>query len=165
MSEKFECEFCGEEFEDDEGFYAEIYHPFDNSPDFEGYICEDCYYETCDYCCQCEREIFKSNGMRINIRYDDKIEDVICVKCLQDYWFEEGMEKFRDADFFNYSDLKDNGFYKYSSHFCPKNYSYEEVEDLFNELKERGYLVIVNIDADGMGLEHHLSLWVKEVDK
>jgi len=142
----------------------EIFHPFDSNGSLIE-ICEECFdniYESAEYCNNCERWIWNSNGYRINIRFDEEREEMVCVSCLQEEWLKNGMESFKEADFFNYSDLENSGYHKHNSYFCRSKESYKQVEQIFNSLKEdKGLKVINNIDSSGMGLEHHISLYVK----
>ena len=161
MSNK--CEYCGKDESEREIYETAIYQPFDDEPSFEGFICDYCRDDTY-WCDSCEREIYENNGYRKNIRYDRDNEEMICVKCLQEIWFKEGMEYFKDGDFFNDSNLLEHGFNKYKSYFCRGKQSYEYVEQDFIKLQEAGNLVILSIEASGMGFEHRVSIWKKEVD-
>lgn len=143
--------------------------PFDAEP-ITVNLCDECIHEV-DNICQCEvcnRHIINSSGYRINIRcgykFDGQTYDIICVKCLQDLWLKYGMESFKHADFFNYKDLQDNGFIKFKSYFCRSQNDYDLAKNRFNFLKEKGNLVIVNIDSSGH-IEHHISLYVKLINK
>ncbi|MCP4651688.1 MAG: hypothetical protein GY853_16625 [PVC group bacterium] len=158
------CDWC-----DDKGIHEHEYYtsPFDVEP-YSFKLCNKCneqveregYYDVA-MCGACYREISYSNGMRINMRYDEEDCEMYCVECLQTEWLSEGMKLFKEGDFFNYSDLSEAGFNKHGSYFCRSKESYERVEEIFDELQETN-LVIVNIDSSGMGLEHHISLYIKE---
>jgi len=165
----YECEWCEKEFsykdKRDNLWWHEFYNPFESLPSETIRLCENCSNETYEVveCCEtCDRYIYQHNGYRINIRYDDKHDEFVCVSCLQEKWLEKGMKSFKDADFFNYSDLTENGFNKISSHFCRNEQSYKDVEKSFNCLKEKGKKVIVNIDSSGLGLEHYISLYMRD---
>ena len=160
------CEYCGKDENEREIYFRAIYHPFDNEPTTEAYICDYCGDNIC-WCDTCGREIYEFNGMRKNIRYDDNMGEMTCVKCLQEHWFVEGMEKFNDGDWFLDSDLLEHGFVKHSSHFCRSDQSYKDAEKQFIYLQGIGNLVILSIEASGMGFEHHIAIWKKpkRVDK
>lgn len=174
--EKEKCSECGKYVSISELGIVEIYHPFDDIPSFiQENVCRNCRYEILDYsdsmyCGACDRQIFNNNGYRQNLRIypefpeqDDFVDDVICVACCQDIWFEVGMLNFDDGDFFNDSDLVENGFVKDKSYFCRNKECYDKAEKRFVELREKGLAVIVSIEASGMGLEHYFSLWIKEI--
>ena len=154
------CEWCGTNRAEREIHYRTIYHPFDESPSFKGYLCEYCT-DDIYWCDECGREIFESNGMRKNIRFDDC--GAICVSCLQKKWFVEGMERFKDGDWFSDKDLLEHGFIEHEYYFCRAQQDYDKAEKDFDLLKEQGWLVILSIEASGMGLEHHIRIWKKEV--
>ena len=92
--------------------------------------------------------------------YNDEIEGFECMECLHKVWLDKGMENFKSADFFDYSDLSDNGFEIFNSYFCSSERSYRIVKEQFIELQETNY-VIANIDSSGH-IEHHISLYVKK---
>lgn len=158
MNEK--CEFCMND--KIETYITTIYFPFDDYPTFKGYICENCM-DDIYYCETCERHIYYNNGYRINVRFDES-DSVICVKCLHDKWFVEGMDNFYEADFFNDSDLLKHGFIKKYVKFCRIQDDYDWIKRDFNTLKESDNKVIVSIEADGMGLEHFIALWYKPLE-
>jgi len=142
--------------------------PFDEEP-YEFELCHECNesveyngYEGVSFCEWCDREIADNKGYRVNMRYDDKSDGMVCVRCLQEKWLEEGMDKFNEGDFFNDSDLRDAGFERHGYYFCRSKESYEACEEDFKNLQEEGYMVIVSIEASGMGLEHHIRLWKKK---
>lgn len=156
------CEWCDVNGAEREIYFIAIYHPFDDEPSFEGYLCTYCTDEVC-YCQTCGRDIFESNGYRQNIRYIDEIDEMVCVYCLQKQWFEEGMERFKDGDWFLDKDLLEHGFVEHQYYFCQKQSDYDKAEAEFDLLKEQGWLVIVSIEASGMGLEHHIRIWKRGV--
>ena len=145
--------------------HIDIYHPFNSEPDFSGNICE-CCYDSNDFnmCGLCFREIFNTNGMRINTRYNPKTEGLECVSCLHEHWFENGMERFDEGDWFNDSDLTINGFNKYVSMFLRSQDSIDYTKKVFKTLQHKNKL-IVSIERSGMGLEYHIALWIKEKNK
>ncbi len=124
-------------------------------------LCQTCLDNIDDiyYCDICNRHIAYNSGYRINLRYDNGGFE--CLDCLQKEWLKKGMENFKQADFFDYSDLSDNGFNEFDSFFCRSKQSYIDVEHKFTELQQDNY-VIVNIKASGLGLEHHISLYIKK---
>lgn len=154
------CEYCENPIR--ESWYTAIYHPFDTEPSFEGYLCDNCMDDVC-WCESCERHIYENNGYRRNVRFDEILGTMICVKCLQEEWFDEGMPFFKDADWFDDSHLQKHGFVKHGSYFCRAKIDYKTAENEFVELQEKGLLVIISIEASGMGLEHHIAIWTKEV--
>jgi RNase P subunit RPR2 len=155
------CEYC--ESTERESWKMSVYHPFDTEPSFEGYVCDYCM-DDFYYCEGCDRYIFENNGYRNNVRYNDKSETMICVKCLQNEWFEMGMPNFKDADWFNDADLLKHGYKKYKSYFCRSEQSYKYAEQDFIKLQEFDNLVIVSIERSGMGFEHTIALWKKPMD-
>ena len=152
------CESC--ECDVLETHLIEAYHPFNTEPYYSGHLCDSCIIDGFYFCETCERHVSESNGYRRNIRINEYGE-VCCVKCLQDNWFENGMPNFQDADFFDDNDLENKGYSKHSHYYCKSLDSYKEVEIIFKALQTKG-LVIVSIEASGMGLEHHISLWTKK---
>ena len=160
-----ECEMCEENKPNEEVYHIDIYQPFDSEPSFSGNICECCYdsndFSMCDLCF---REIFNTNGMRINTRYNPKTEGLECVSCLHEHWFENGMERFDEGDWFNDSDLTINGFNKYVSMFLRSQDSIDYAKKVFKTLQHKNKL-IVSIERSGMGLEYHIALWIKEKNK
>ena len=156
-----ECEMC-EENKPDTIHHIDIYQPFDSEPSFSGNICEQCYNNSNFYMCEsCFREIFESNGLRINIRFNPETEGWECVSCLQKHWFENGMNKFDDADWFLDSDLTINGFNKYVSMFLRSQDSIDYAKKVFKTLQHKNKL-IVSIEDSGMGLEYYIALWIKK---
>ena len=157
---KQECDFCNEN--KPELFDIEIHHPFNIEPEFSGKICDTCHGDSYAFCELCHREIFHTNGMRINLRFNPKTQGFECVSCLQKHWFENGMEKFDDGDFINDSNLTINGFDRYISLFLRSKESIEKAKIRFNNLRSSGLLVIVCIESSGMGFEYHIAIWIKE---
>lgn len=151
------CEYC-------DSFDANpivVYQPFNNEPSFEGYLCYGCR-EDFIYCETCGREIYRNNGYRNNVRYDNETNEIICVKCLQAEWFISGMDLFKDGDWFNDSDLLSYGFIKHRSYFCRADLDCKNAEKDFIKLQGAGNLVIVCIERSGMGLEYYFSIWIKQ---
>ena len=159
------CEFCEENKPNEEVYHIDIYQPFNTEPDFSGNICEYCY-DIRNFCrCEiCFREIYYTNGLRINARINPETEDLECVSCLQKHWFENGMNEFDDADWFLDSDLTINGFNKYVSMFLRSQDSIDYTKKVFKTLQHKNKL-IVSIERSGMGLEYHIALWIKEKNK
>jgi len=168
MFEKLTCDWCFNK-QNELKEYSYYTNPFNDTP-YVAEICDECYnsaitegIDNNHWCEICGREIAHNTGYRINMRYNYDIEGYECVRCLQEKWLKEGMDSFNDADFFDYDELSENGWSEYDSYFCRSKQSYLEVERVFNELQEK-YMVINNIRASGLGLEHHLSLYIKERD-
>lgn len=154
------CDFCNNESLDLTEFEYYI-TPFNSIPESVS-LCQKCLdnIDNIYYCEVCNRHISYNSGYRINLRYNKKSELFECVECLQKEWLEKGMENFKQADFFDYSDLSNNGFNEFDSYFCRSKQSYIDVEHKFTELQQDNY-VIVNIKASGLGFEHHISLYIK----
>ena len=162
------CPECEKNKPEHEIYDIEIYHPFNSEPSFSGQMCESCYDEyrqNIALCELCSREIYHNNGYRVNIRWNEQTEEYECVSCLQKHWFENGMEKFDDADWFNDSDLVKHGFNKLSSYFCRTDDDYKYTKQAFDIHKERGNKPIVVIERSGMGLEYYIAIWIKENKK
>lgn len=166
MKELEVCSWCSEKQKE---LHKHSYYlsPFNSNP-YEFGVCDECNeqiendgFEDVSLCEGCCREIADNSGMRINMRYVREAEGFYCVQCLQQKWFEKGMDNFKEADFFDYSELEKNGFKRRNTYFCRSKESYQEVEKEFNKLQESGLKVIVDIIASGLGLEHHIGLWIK----
>jgi len=155
-----ECDFCNEN--KPEVYDVDIYQPFKTEPNFSGKVCDDCHSDNYYTCEICGRNIFETNGMRINLRWNKETEGYECVSCLHKHWFENGMEKFNDADWFNDSELSKAGFNKHKSLFIRSESSIIDGKSLFSDLQKINRLVIVSIEMSGMGLEYHIALWIKE---
>ena len=156
------CMYCGIDENKRDIYFRAVYYPFDDEPITEGYICDDCSDDIC-WCDSCDREIYETDGYRRNIRWDEFNGESICVKCLQERWFDEGMEKFKDADWFMDKDLSEHGFVNHRSYFCRSDESYKKAEKDFIALQKSGNLVIVSLTASGMGLEHYFDIWIKKI--
>ena len=159
------CEVC---FNKQWNLHKHSYYlsPFNSKPySFE--VCNKCNeyienngFENVYMCDGCYREIAYNSGMRQNLRYDENDECYYCVQCLQKEWLKNGMNKFKDADFMDYSKLQEHGFNKHNDYFCRSNESYKQVEKIFNKLQEN-HKVIVDIQSSGLGFEHYIGLWIK----
>lgn len=175
---KKKCKQCENYLPESELYGGVIYQPFNDEPSFEyEQLCERCEMYLLDntmYCEMCDRQIFESNGYRGNLRvypefpfpyYEENTyePDVVCVRCCQEIWFEYGMENFKDADWFSEQELIESDFEKHKHYFCREKESYEKAEKEFNRLRKEGYAVLVSLEASGMGLEHHFSIWKKEM--
>src|SRR6266568_1372600 len=96
-----------------------LFEPFqdDAKPDIT-YYCRECYdnYEAEGefYCDSCNRDIYDSNGYRVNYKLTE--DGIICVRCFQEQMFEHGhTEEQLDSgkvwcDWYNETELIDNGF-------------------------------------------------------
>lgn len=162
MSEN-KLEICPEcEQESDYIYDFAYYMPFETEPSWKGRLCERCADDSdISYCEDCGRDVYNQSGYRTNTRYDEEAECMICVACLQKEWFEKGMDKFGEGDWFNDADLRDNGFSKYYSIFCREKHHYEKCKEDFKFLQEKYGKAIVSIERSGMGFEHHIALWYK----
>ena len=157
---KQECDFCNEN--KPELFDIEIHHPFNIEPEFSGKICDTCHGDSYAFCELCHREIFHTNGMRINLRFNSETDGWECVSCLHKHWFENGMEKFGNGDWFNDSELINAGFNKHSSYFIRSADSVVNATMIFDKLKKLDQLVILSIERSGMGFEYYTAIWIKE---
>lgn len=157
-------EICPEcEKESNDIFNYAYFHPFKTEPSELGKHCQECHEGSdVSFCEDCGREIYNSNGYRTNVRYVEEDECMVCVACLQKEWFEKGMDKFGEGDWFNDADLRDNGYTKERSYFCRAKMDYDICEGNFNLLQEQYGKVIVSIERSGMGFEHYIVLWYKE---
>jgi hypothetical protein len=184
MPAKIECEICGNKF------YKKYMHPtdvYDNPFEDESrviWVCESCdedghLYDHYEYCEDCDRyvAVTASNGMRGYIRFTDD-ERTVCVACMQEDWLENGMPKevFEsdgnklDGDFFDYSDLEKYGFKKFKSYSYgmgyTSNHGYDDIQKCKTQaldLIEKGFSVIIDIEASGMGLGGYFGLWYREI--
>lgn len=168
------CEWCNKE---KETYTFEVWDSPWGEPD-ELTICEECedtFYDYYDFCEHCGRFIALSNGLRGYIRYYKSLGH-ICVGCLQNYWFDNGMDReifenpdmVLDGDFFNYEDLAAHGYkevenYAYGMGYT-HNHGYADVDRCKKkalELIDAGFKVIINIKASGMGLGGYFNLWAR----
>jgi len=161
-----QCDWCCKKL--DGHVHSYYLSPFNEEP-YEFELCDECNesveyngYEGVSYCEWCDREIANNIGYRLNMRYDDNSGGMVCVRCLQEEWLKNGMPCFKDGDFFDDPDLVEAGYEKHRYYFCRSKESYKEAEEEFKRLQEEGYLVILSIEASGMGLEHHIRIWKKE---
>lgn len=157
---KMKCDFCEEE---KQTFEIEIFQPFLSVGDIYN-LCENCSdeMEFAYKCSLCGRYIYEYyGGIRKNIRINEETYEDECVACLQKIWLKDGMKTFKDADFFDYSDLSKAGFTKHNSYFCRAKQDYKKAEKDFNDLKSSGKKVIVNVNQSGLGLEHYISIYIK----
>ncbi len=174
--EKEECYFCDKEITDKIEHYGIFYHlnPWDEDT-IDGIICIDCSNSGCEYetyfiCETCNRNIANSNGRTTWSRYIN--EETICLKCLQEEYFENGIpkEKLKNNSinagmFYNNSDLIENGFNEKETIFIRSKEPIIRTNVICYELSER-YKVIVNFERLGyIGMEGTISIWIKEKDE
>jgi hypothetical protein len=70
-----------------------LYEPFSDKPDITYWCmaCDDEYDPTGEFFCEgCRRDIYDSNGCRLNYKFDAETGDMLCVRCYQDGIFERG---------------------------------------------------------------------------
>ncbi len=171
FSSKESCDWCCNHRGLEENIHGYYQSPWDEKR-YTFKLCRWCEEEYLNneiegvyQCGDCGREIAENNGMRTNMRYIEEDCCLVCMKCLQEGWFRDGMESFKEGDFFNYKELEENGYTKHESYFCRSDESYNEVGREFDRLQGEGNKVIVDIEASGMGVEHYLEIWVKEEDE
>jgi len=157
------CPECKKEVRKDRIHDYAYYYPFTDEPISEGKHCERCYDNSgVSYCESCGRDVYNNTGYRKNVRYIEKEKRIMCVGCLQKLWFQEGMNKFSEGDWFNDNDLQEHGFSKHGSYFCRDQVDYDRCKEQFAWLQEKFGKAIVSIERSGMGFEHHIALWYKK---
>lgn len=156
---------------------------------FEYNLCEDCEQsargEDFEHCQVCERDIaMTTNGMRMYFVciYGDTEEDEqrreaykmfdighICIKCLQEHRFKNGLlpcevknGKSLAADFYNYEELRKNGYSEYEKGIFVRNErECDYVQSTMQKLMKKGKKVILDLERSGLGLEGYVGIWIK----
>ena len=168
-AELIRCDGCCKEFDpaDKDARITNVYHPFEDEPDVFHY-CPECS-DGCDtdtfFCESCGRDIYESNGMRINGHVLQG--EMVCARCIQEEFFEKGEPTHWHSggkikgEWYNDSDLRAHGFTReIESRFIGGS----AAANKFNvEVQEhaRTNKVIVSIVNCGMGLEGSVDLWIK----
>ena len=171
--EKKECYFCEEEIPDKIEYYDVSYHlnPWnEDTKDIK--VCEECSnsgYESESYfmCETCNRNITLSNGITKWSRYID--EETICLKCLQEEYFENGIPKDKLENnsinagmFYDNSDLIENGFTNKETKFIRSESSITQTNETCYKLSDKYKVIIKYERVSIIGNEGNISIWIKE---
>lgn len=168
------CYSCDKTIVGKRVMHTDIYYPFEDTPKTFTF-CEPCSdkgegrFESSFYCEGCERDVWESNGHRLNYKFIGDCT-MLCVRCFQEDMLENGHSddaiegRTIPCDFYDYTELASKGWEegeRFSGSMLERSGG-EEWRQYCRDIKARGGLVLTDQGRTSIvGGPDYVTVYVK----